>query len=194
MAILARNEEAVSAAVDRGVAMAGTAVDLVDPVAAAAAIEQLVGELGGLDALVNNAGKVLRSRFDELQPEQFRAVIEQNLLTAVHATMAALPHLRQSGGGTLVQISSISGTHPLPGGSAYAAAKHALVGWSRSIFHELRDEGIRVSLVHPGSIAAEGASGVDAEELSRVVTGILEASPATHISEVEVRPLRVPGS
>ena len=92
----------------------------------------------------------------------------------------------------MVNISSISGIQPLPGGSAYAAAKHGLVGWSRSIFHEFRDEGIRVSLVHPGSIEAQESSGVPAEEVARAVAAILEAPPGTVISELEVRPLKPP--
>ena len=192
--IVARDGEAVAAALRCGAAVSGVSADLVDPIAAGSAIEQLAHQLGGLDALVNNAGKVLRSRFDELDPEQFRAVIEQNLLSAVHATMAALPHLRQSGGGSLVQISSISGTQPLPGGSAYAAAKHGLVGWSRSIFHEFRDEGIRVSLVHPGSIESGESPGVPAKEVAQVVAGILQAPEGTLIGEVEVRPLQAPQS
>ena len=91
-----------------------------------------------------------------------------------------------------MQISSISGTHPLPGGSACAAAKHGLVGWSRSIFHEFRNEGIRVSLVHPGSIESVGASGVPSEEVAQVVATILEAPQGTLIGEVEVRPLQIP--
>ncbi len=190
--ILARDEAGLSEAVRSRAAVTSVAVDLTDSTAAGLAIDQLAADLGGVDALVNNAGKVLRSRFEKLDPAQFRSVIEQNLFCAVHATHAAIPHLKQSGGGSVVNISSISGIQPLPGGSAYAAAKHGLVGWSRSIFHEFRGEGIRVSLVHPGSIEAQESSGVPAEEVARAVAAILEAPPGTVISELEVRPLKPP--
>lgn len=80
----------------------------------------------------------------------------------------------------------------MPEGSAYGAAKHALVGWSRSIFQEFRDEGIRVSSVHPGSIGANERPGVPPEEVGQVVAAILEAPPGTVITEVEVRPLKPP--
>ncbi|HIC22947.1 MAG TPA: SDR family oxidoreductase, partial [Planctomycetes bacterium] len=80
--ILARDEAGLSEAVRSRAAVTSVAVDLTDSTAAGLAIDQLAADLGGVDALVNNAGKVLRSRFDELDPGHFQAVIDQNLMTA----------------------------------------------------------------------------------------------------------------
>ena len=195
---VARNSTALENLASTPGVVAVRAADLTDAEAARVAIEELVEELQGLDALVNNAGKVHFQPFEETRAEDFLRVLEQNFLSAVYSTQAALPHLKSSKLASLIQISSISGTHPLPGGSAYSAAKHALVGWSRSIFGELREQGIRVSLLHPGSItpneqevASENLS-MPPEEVARMVLHQLEAPPGTVVSEVEIRPLYPP--
>ncbi len=200
--VVARNRKAIGELLDGSRVEAAEVADLTDAVAARAAIDALAGKLGGIDALVNNAGKVHFEPFEEMQSDQFLAVVQQNLMTAVNSSLAALPHLKRSKKASLIQISSISGIRPLPGGAAYAAAKHALVGWSRSVFGELRHQGIRVSLIHPGSIAEESTSNaaetasaadpLDPVEIARVIEQQLEAPPGTLLSEVEIRPLQPP--
>ena len=200
--VISRDEEALTDLVNESQEISAEIADLTDASATRTAIDALAESMGGVDALVNNAGKVHFEPFCEMEVGQFEAVIRQNLLTAVHATKFALPWLQHHESATIVQISSISGIQPLPGGSAYAAAKHALVGWSRSIFSELRHQGIRVCLIHPGSISPEvsqippekasAQDPLDPTEISRVVLQQLEAPPGTLLSEVEIRPLMPP--
>jgi 3-oxoacyl-[acyl-carrier protein] reductase len=192
---VARNSAALENLVSTTGVAAARGADLTDPEAARTAIDELAEELEGLDALVNNAGKVHFQPFEETRSGDYLRVLEQNFLTAVYSTQAALPYLKASEVASLVQISSISGTQPLPGGAAYSAAKHALVGWSRSIFGELREQGIRVSLLHPGSITPNEDESVSENpamsphEVARMVLHQLEAPPGTVVSEVEIRPL-----
>lgn len=199
---VARDGEALKALASEHPEIQIATADLTSDQEAREAIDALATSMGRLDAIVNNAGKVHFEAFAEMNAERFSQVIGQNLMTAIHSTQAALPWLQQQESASIVQISSISGIQPLPGGSAYAAAKHALVGWCRSIFSELRREGIRVSLIHPGSIAAESAQigsekasvtdPLDPAEVASVLIQLLEAPPGTVLSEVEIRPLLPP--
>jgi len=200
--VVARDGEALETLASEHPEIQMATADLTSDQEAKEAIEALATSMGRLDAIVNNAGKVHFEPFAEMSAQRFSQVIGQNLMTAIHSTKAALPWLRKQESGSIVQISSISGIQPLPGGSAYAAAKHALVGWCRSIFSELRREGIRVSLIHPGSIAAESAQigsekasvtdPLDPGEVASVLIQLLEAPPGTVLSEVEIRPLLPP--
>jgi 3-oxoacyl-[acyl-carrier protein] reductase len=199
---IARDGEALKTLAGEHSEICVAAADLTQAEEARVAVDALATSMGGLDAIVNNAGKVHFEAFDEMTSPGFEAVIRQNLLTAVHSTQAALPWLQRQESASIVQISSISGIQPLPGGSAYAAAKHALVGWTRSIFSELRHQGIRVSLIHPGSISTERAQippekasvrdPMDPAQVAAALLQVLEAPPGTVLSEVEIRPLLPP--
>ena len=199
---IARDGAALEALASKHPSIRIAVADLTDAEEAGVAIDELAQTLGGIDAIVNNAGKVHFEDFDGMSNDRFQTVIQQNLMTAIHSTQAALPWLQKQESASIVQISSISGIQPLPGGSAYAAAKHAVVGWCRSIFSELRGQGIRVSLIHPGSIAAESTQiaperasvtdPLDPAEVAKVLIQVLDAPPGTVLSEVEIRPLQPP--
>lgn len=171
--------------------------DVRDAAATTAAIDQLAEQLGGLDALVNNAGRVTLRPFRETTPEEWHDLLATNVLGVVHSTRAALPHFARAGHGHLVQISSISGHTPLPNGSAYAASKYAVTGLSESLFLELRHDGIKVTTVFPGSVASESHGApegkVTPEEVGEAVRGILETAPHNLVSRLEIRPLTPPG-
>lgn len=184
-------------------AFAATA-DLGDPTATRAAIDGLAGRLGGLDALINNAGLVVRKDILALSDEEWVAMVNANIHGVFYATRAALPHLRAAGAGHIITISSISGKLPLQGGSGYSATKHAATGLSESIFLELRDLGIKVTTIYPGSVdteshrvpgaggAAEAAWKVRPEDIGEACLQPLLASSPACISQIEVRPLRTP--
>lgn len=177
------------------------ACDLRDIHGAASAIDSLAEKLGGIDALVNNAGLVIRKNVFDLSPEEWHAMIDTNVNGVFYATRAALPHLQRNGGGHIINISSISGKLPLPGGSGYAASKYAVTGFSLSLFQELRDHNITVSTIYPGSVDSEShrhggqddaSWKVAPEDVGKVCRDILTAAPGTAISELEIRPLRRP--
>ncbi|MGH3959527.1 mycofactocin-coupled SDR family oxidoreductase [Mycobacterium sp.] len=117
-----------------------------------AAIDADVGELGGLDVVVANAGIYADLALSwQLTDEAWQRTLDVNLTGVWHTVKACIPHLRS--GGSIVIVSSTSG---LRGGAAiahYAASKHALVGLTRSLANELGSKGIRVNSVHPGSVA-----------------------------------------
>lgn len=175
--------------------------DLRDAHATETAVALLRDELGGIDALINNAGLVIRKNAVDLTVEEWHAMIETNVNGLFYATRAVLPHMQAQGSGHIINISSISGRVPLPGGSAYAASKFAVTGFSQSLFQEVRDHGIKVTVVYPGSVDSEshrhGAESeptwkVPPEEVGRACACILRTPQGTLISELEIRPVGRP--
>ncbi len=117
-------------------------------------VEVAVGELmrleGRIDLLVNNAGfGVAPAAAEESSIEQARSIFETNFFGIIRMTRAVLPHMREQGGGRIINIGSVLGFLPMPYGALYAATKHAIEGYSESLDHELRTRGIRVSVIEP---------------------------------------------
>lgn len=106
---------------------------------------------GKIDILVNNAGFAQGGFFEEITDEMWQAQFQTNLFGHIRVTRNFLPLLRKSGGGKIINISSISGIFGFPGLSPYTSSKFALEGWSESLRLELRGENIWVSLVEPAS-------------------------------------------
>jgi len=112
----------------------------------------VVETLGGLDVLVNNAGVGLRAPVARLSPDDLHRVLAVNLLGPLHCTQEVLPYFRRQGEGLVINISSLAGVLPVPFLGGYSASKHALVALFRCLRAELRADGVRVMLVHPGSV------------------------------------------
>ena len=108
--------------------------------------------LGDPEVLVNNAGIVRRGRLDEQDPLDWQAVLDVNLTGTYHVTRAFLPAMRVARRGRIINLSSISGRQGTASLSAYCAAKHAVVGLTRALAEELRDEGVQVNAICPGSV------------------------------------------
>ncbi len=177
------------------------ACDISNAEATKESVSELVSALGGLDALINNAGIVTRKSIDDLSEEEWVAMVNANVHGPFYMVRAALPHLRANGQGRIINISSISGKVPLPGGSGYAATKYALTGLSQSLFLELRAENIAVTTLYPGSVnsashrhdaTADHSWKVQPEEIGQVCCDILSMRLEAVVSDVEVRPLNRP--
>ena len=131
-------------------------VDLSDEAATHAAIDSVAAALGGIDILVNIAGGAVtpyaRSKPSLTPAEDFRTLIDLNLMATIYCCQAALPHLRARGGGAIVNTSSTAAFTVFPDGSnsAYAATKAALAHWTRHLSAEVGPERIRVNMVAPG--------------------------------------------
>ena len=161
----------------------------------------LAAELGGIDALVVNAGIVPRQSILEITDHQWREVIDTNLNGAFHTIRAALPYFMDQKSGHIIVVSSISGRLPLAPGSAYAASKHAVTGLADSLFLELREHDIKVTTVFPGSVDTpshrrEGHDDswkITPQEVGDACRAVLETRRENVISRLEIRPLRKPG-
>jgi NAD(P)-dependent dehydrogenase (short-subunit alcohol dehydrogenase family) len=125
-------------------------VRVADEVAAFA--EEVQKRLGAPDILVNNAGTVARARIDELSVEAWDDVVDANLKGTFLVTRAFLPMMRARRSGRIINIASIAGRQGTAGLGAYCAAKHGVVGLTRALAAELRDEGIVANAVCPGSV------------------------------------------
>lgn len=116
----------------------------------AQAIEKVIQSEGRIDILINNAGfAIAPAGAEESSMQQAQAIFDTNFFGAVRMTRAVIPVMRQQHSGLILNISSILGLLPTPFGALYSASKHALEGYSESLDHELRTQGIRVSLIEP---------------------------------------------
>ena len=124
--------------------------DVTDQPALAAAIEKVVQRFGALDALFNVAGIIQAGPLANMTPDDFRRTMDVNFWGVFHACQAALPHLRASKAGRIVNVASIGGRVAVPHLAPYSASKFAQVGYSNALAVELAREGIRVTAVCPG--------------------------------------------
>jgi len=129
--------------------------DLGDPAAPAALVAEAVGQLGGVDALVNNLGIAYQARFEELDDEQWESMWNLNVMSALRTIRAALPHLRAAGHGAIVNVSSTAGKRPSTGMPNYSVTKAALLSLSRLVADLYAADGIRCNAVTPGPTATE---------------------------------------
>jgi short-subunit dehydrogenase len=153
-----------------GLAVDTSVVDLSDDGATARFAEELAGRHPGTTLLVNNAGVALGGRFDQVTLEEFDWVMAVNFRSVVRLTHAMLPVLKAHPGAHLVNVSSVFGLFAPAGQAAYAASKFAVRGFSEAVRHELAENGVGVTVVHPGGIrtriaeSARTGSGVSLEE------------------------------
>jgi NAD(P)-dependent dehydrogenase (short-subunit alcohol dehydrogenase family) len=118
-------------------------------------VDEAITALGGLDVLINNAGNDRRHSIDEVTPELWDQLMAVNLRHQFFVTQAAIPTLRQSSFGSIINMSSIAWIIPSVGLPVYVAAKAAIVGLTRTLAHELGKDKIRVNAILPGAILTE---------------------------------------
>ena len=135
-----------------GIDAAGAVADVSDPAQVTSAVAHLAETLGDTGLLVNNAGVLIARPFEELTLEDWDVTMATNLRSLYLVTRAVLPAMRRRREGTIVNVASLAGRNGFAGGTAYAASKHAVLGFGRSLMLELRREGIRVITICPGSV------------------------------------------
>lgn len=135
-----------------------TAVAIQADVSDSAAVDELLAEatntLGGLDAVINNAGIIRPAPVTELSDEEWQTVIETNLTGAFYVARGAVPYLRKNGGGDIINMSSIGGTSGTVD-TSYAASKAGLHGLTRALAREVGSDEIQVNAIAPGPVATE---------------------------------------
>jgi short-subunit dehydrogenase len=125
-------------------------LDVTNDESVEAAVTEVLRLEGRVDLLVNNAGfAVAPAGAEESSIEQAWSIFNTNFFGIVRMTRAVVPHMRQQGGGRIINIGSVLGFLPAPYMALYAATKHAIEGYSESLDHELRTRGIRVSVIEP---------------------------------------------
>ena len=141
-------------------------LDVDDREADIAAVRQAHDHFGGLDVVVNNAGFGQFGMIEEISEAEARAQFDTNVFGALWITQAALPYLRENGGGHILQVSSIGGISAFPNIGIYNASKWALEALSQSLAAEVADFGIKVTLIEPGGYSTDwgGASAKHAEQ------------------------------
>jgi NAD(P)-dependent dehydrogenase (short-subunit alcohol dehydrogenase family) len=152
--LLARPGPALdNAAKELGSAALALPADLAEPAEVRAAFRVLRAELGGLDVLVNNAATARPHLIEETSDQQLRREVGTNLLGPLHTVREAVPLLRHSAAGHIVNLTSESSADPFPYLLVYAATKAAVETLTRGLSHELRADGIRCTLLRVGQTA-----------------------------------------
>jgi NAD(P)-dependent dehydrogenase (short-subunit alcohol dehydrogenase family) len=141
--------EELAAELEGGV---GLGADVSDEGAVARAVAEAAERLGSLDCVVNSAGHVVLRRFEKLRLDEWNRMLAVHVTGTMLVCREALPHLRRSGGGAIVNVSSVGALAGKPYLTAYSAAKAAIIGLSRQLAVELAEDGVRVNVVAPGDV------------------------------------------
>jgi NAD(P)-dependent dehydrogenase (short-subunit alcohol dehydrogenase family) len=174
--------------------------DLRDPAVCDAAVRAAAEAHGRLQVLVNNAGVGHSAPLAETSDAVWDETLATNLTAVFRLTRAALPQLTR-GGGHVFMISSLAGSNAIAGMSAYCASKAALDHLARCLLLEVRQAGVKVSVIAPGSVdttfgthpRAGEAWKLRAADVAETVLDLLRARDEAHLSRVELRPLKPPG-
>lgn len=164
------------------------------------AVHQAEETFGPLDFVIANAGVGHFASIDDLTEEQWKDTIDINLTGVFNTVKASLDHLKKTEG-YLITIASLAGTNFFATGSAYNASKFGLVGFTQAVMLDLRQSGIKVSTIMPGSVATyfndhqpgpEDAWKIQSEDIGQIVVDLLKMPARTLPSKVEVRPSMPP--
>jgi NAD(P)-dependent dehydrogenase (short-subunit alcohol dehydrogenase family) len=174
--------------------------DVRDHAQVEALFARVASDLGGVDILVNNAGVGVFRPVADTTVDEWHRVIDTNLSGVFYCCHAALPLMKQRGGGWIINISSLASRNAFVNGAAYCASKSALNAFSEALMQEVRYDGVRVAYVLPGSVNTGfgGLSNTKSEwalapdDVAEVVTDLI-AHPARSLpSRVEIRPAQPP--
>jgi 3-oxoacyl-[acyl-carrier protein] reductase len=164
------------------------------------AVNVIMEKWGQLDILVANAGIGHFGSIEDLSVEQWQDTIDTNLSGVFYSIKAALPALRKTQG-YVITISSLAGTNFFEGGAAYNASKFGVTGMTQAIMLDVRNHGIKVSTIMPGSVAThfndhepsdKDSWKIQKEDIGDLVVNLIRMNPRTLPSKIEVRPSQPP--
>ena len=202
--ITGREQSGIDAAVDAlgrsgdATRVAGRVADVRERASVDALMDETERRFDGFDTLVNNAGVGAFANVEEMTDADWHRVIETNLTGVFYCSRAAIPRLKKSGGGWIINIASLAGRNYFTGGAAYCASKAGLIAFSESLMQEVRFDNIRVSVVMPGSVDTEfsGPSKGDVswklqpDDVGQAVLDLLHHPARSLPSKVEIRPAK----
>lgn len=201
VAITSRSQEAADEAaqelnkIKEGYAL-GLVSDVRDFDSQQKAVDTIVEKWGRLDYLIANAGVGHLVKFQDISLEQWHETIDSNLTGVFYSAKASLEALKASKG-YFITIASLAGTNFFDKGTAYNASKFGLVGFTQALMLDLRQEGIKVSTIMPGSVATyfnnhtpseKDAWKIQPEDIGQIVSDLIKMPARTLPSKVEVRP------
>jgi len=199
--LLARTEEALKEVVKEvealGVKTAYATVDVSSLEEVEQAISTLTNELGKADILINNAGIGKFESLLEMNPEEWKKIIDVNLMGPYYVTKAVLPQLIEKNGGDIINISSTNGLNGAATSSAYSASKFGLIGMTESLAQEVRRNNIRVTSLTPSTVATELAVQTDLikgsaekymqpEDIAELIVSQLKLHPRIYVKAATV--------
>jgi NAD(P)-dependent dehydrogenase (short-subunit alcohol dehydrogenase family) len=177
----------------------GRVADVRDRAAVDRVVAETVERFGNLNVLVNNAGVGGFVDVASMTDEAWARIIDTNLTGAFYCTRAAIPALKNAGGGWIINIASLAGRNYFPKGAAYCASKAGLLAFTESLMQEVRFDDIRVTCIMPGSVATdfEGLGTNDnagwkltPDDVAEVVMDLLRHPPRSLPSKIELRPAK----
>lgn len=204
LALLARDQKALEGAARRLSASAPEvktfACDVRDAAQVASTFEKALAWARRADVLVNNAGIGGFGAIHELSDEVWDDTLDTNLRGVFLCSRAVAPQMIRQRSGYIINISSLAGKNFFAGAAAYCASKWGLMGLSKCMAEDLRGHGIRVTAICPGSVQTEFSphAGKDPkkmlqpEDVARTVGWLLDQSPTSFASEIELRPTQKP--
>ena len=162
-------------------------------------VEKVYEKFGNVDHLINNAGVAVLKKFVDVSLDEFKTQVDANMYGIFNFTKAVITKMIEKKNGSVINISSLAGKISFVGGSTYGATKHAVMGFTKSLFLEVREFNIRVAAVCPGSVATDMIMGtmlnpaniskvLDPRDIADVVYTIIKLPVRALVSEVEVRP------
>ena len=157
--LIARTESALKEVASEieglGVKVAYAVADVSSKEQVEAAVASLTNDLGTTDILINNAGVASFAPVLEMDPEEWKKIIDVNVMGTYYVTRAVLPQLIEKNGGDIINISSTNGLGGAATASAYSASKFAVIGFTESLAQEVRRNNIRVSALTPSTVATD---------------------------------------
>lgn len=176
----------------------GLQVDVRDYQNQQSAVDEILEKWGRIDYVIANAGVGHFKSISELSPEEWKETIDINLTGVFYTAKACLESLEKSKG-YFISIASLAGTNFFANGSAYNASKFGLVGFTQAMMLDVRNKGIKVSTIMPGSVAThfnnhtpseKDAWKIQPEDIGQIVLDLINMPARTLPSKVEVRPTR----
>jgi len=199
--------EALASELGRGARRSiAVATDVTDEDQARAFIHRTRDQLGRVDVLINNAGLMLLGAIEGADLDEWRRMIDVNLLGLLYCTHAALPVMREQGSGHIVNVSSVAGRLASAGTAVYNLTKWGVNGFSEGLRQEALHSGVRVTIIEPGAVSTEllehnnpdvqrmaaqrfeGVTPLEAEDIANAIVYAIGQPERVSINEVLVRP------